>query len=66
MKLLDDVNIKYATAQELIEALRTLIMHPEVVHVTDAQGNHVERLKLFSQKLTDGSVAQTLEIHFEA
>lgn len=66
MKLLDGITLTTANAQELIDALQKLIMHPEVVLVTDAKGNYVERIKLFSEKLSDGSVAQTLEIHFEA
>lgn len=66
MKLLDGITLTTATAQELIDALQKLIMHPEVVTVTDAKGNHIERIKLFSEKLSDDSVAQTLEIHFEA
>lgn len=62
--LLDGINLEQSMASELIGALQTIIMHPDVVLVTDAKGNHLERVKLFNDKLSDGSVAQTVELHF--
>jgi urate oxidase len=35
-----------------------------VIKVTDSEGNYIERVKIFKQRLTDGSYVHNVELHF--
>ncbi len=51
-----------STLTALFGALHTV--PSGAIHVTDANGHHVERVKLFEETLSDGSKAYTIELHF--
>ena len=64
-KFIDGASTQQGLASELIAVLQRIIMHPDVVTITDRHGNALTHITLFSERLTDGSTAQTAELHFE-
>lgn len=67
----DGMNVHASTISELLDILRIFgteippDYRPETTRITDTKGNPIERVRLFKERLTDGSFVYDIEIQFQ-